>query len=82
MKDNIREVRNLKSDSVITLTVNDSTDDYTPFKDVDGSWDLRAVADVNTIYGLSCETMKEMRSLLVEDCKSGIISFAAIKLMC
>lgn len=78
MQKTIKEIQNLQKNSIITLTVHNSTSDYMPVKEEDDSWDLQEVNNLNVIYGLSCCNLTELKQLLVDDCRSGIISFACI----
>ena len=64
----------LTSESVIMMTVHGETKTYRPIKAADDSWDMDVVGKTNESYGLSCESLKELKYLLLADYATGIIT--------
>lgn len=66
---------------VVTMTVNGQTNDYTPERDVLG-WDMRCINDTahtNAWYGISCDSVEELKSLLLDDYNIGILTYVALR---
>lgn len=57
----------------VTITHSDGTEFIGVCKCYDGNYDIYAPNDKNTSWGLSCETLDELRDALLKDFVEGII---------
>ena len=73
---NEQNILSLTEDKEIVMEVHGKTKTYLPIKEADSSWDLKVVNEENHIYGLSCESFKELRAFLLVDYATGIITKA------
>lgn len=71
-------ILSIEENTEILLTVNGKSDTYKPVLNSDESWDLDMIYSDNKSYGLSCQSLKELRYLLLADYATGIITNAYI----
>lgn len=74
-------INSIDSDTTIIMTVHENTNNYIPVSDGYNSWDLKCVDDEEyecAYYGIDAESMEEMREILKEDFKSGIITMISV----
>lgn len=73
----IAAINSIKKGVQFNMTVRNETDTYFPVKQSDGSWDLKCTEDkdgVEAWYGVSCVNLRELKSILKEDYKNGLIT--------
>ena len=74
-------LNSIDNDTTITMTVHGNTNDYIPRLDGYGSWDLRCLDDMAhkwAYYGIDADSIEELREMLKEDFKSGIITMISV----
>ena len=67
--------------TTITMAVRGNTNNYIPAIDGYGSWDLKCLNDEeheNAYYGIDAVSIEQLREILKEDFKSGIISMISV----
>lgn len=79
LDENEKSLLSIDENTQIEMEVHGKTKTYKLIKESDNSWDMKVVNEKNAIYGLSCESVKELRATLLVDYAIGIITKANIR---
>lgn len=69
----VNTIYDITTNKYVTITHFDGTEFIGVCKCYDGNYDIYAPNDKNTSWGLSCETLDELRDALLKDFVEGII---------
>lgn len=70
----VNTIYDITTKKYVTITHSDGTDFVGVCKCIKGNYDIYAAADVHRCWGLSCETLDEMRDALLKDFVDEIIT--------
>jgi hypothetical protein len=74
-------INQINNGTVVWLNVHGNINMYVPFIDAVGLWDLLCLDDVehdDACYGVGMDSVEELREILKEDFKSGIITMISV----